>query len=400
MRDFFARRTAWDLSPNRYTQALEAHRRAGREVLDLTASNPTTIGLQYREEELLAALRNPEALIYQPHPKGLLSARQAIAAYYAERGSHISPDDLILTISTSEAYSFVFRLLCDPGDKVLVPAPSYPLFDFLAHLQDVKLVPYELVYDHGWQIDFHSIQTALQQASPAEHKCRALMVVHPNNPTGSYVKPHEADELNRICAANQMALVADEVFLDYSLGADPPLTFSSNRQALTFTLSGLSKISALPQMKVAWIAASGPDELKAEALERLELIADTYLSMNAPVQLAVPVMLQQRPAIQRQLTYRVRENLAELDSQLAAQKLCQRLEVEGGWYAVLRVPVTGSDEELAIELLQETGVLMQPGHFYDFPSDGYLVLSLITKSEVFKRGIQRTLQFIATRVSA
>ena len=400
MRDFFARRTAWDLSPNRYTQALEAHRRAGREVLDLTASNPTTIGLQYREEELLAALRNPEALIYEPQPKGLLSAREAIAAYYAERGSHISPDDLILTTSTSEAYSFVFRLLCDPGDRVLVPAPSYPLFDFLADLQDVKLVPYELVYDHGWQIDFHSIQTALQRASAADHKCRALLVVHPNNPTGSYVKPHEADELNRICAASQMALIADEVFLDYSLGADPPLTFSSNRQALTFTLSGLSKISALPQMKVAWIAVSGPDDVKAEALGRLELIADTYLSMNAPVQLAVPVMLQERPAIQHQLTYRVRENLAELDSQLAAQKLCQRLEIEGGWYAVLRVPVTGSDEELAIELLQETGVLMQPGHFYDFPSDGYLVLSLITKSEVFKRGIQRMLQFIATRVSA
>ena len=400
MRDFFARRTAWDLSPNRYTQALEAHRRAGREVLDLTASNPTTIGLQYREEELLAALRNPEALIYQPQPKGLLSARQAIAAYYAERGSHISPDDLILTTSTSEAYSFVFRLLCDPGDRVLVPAPSYPLFDFLADLQDVKLVPYELVYDHGWQIDFHSIQTALQRASAADHKCRALLVVHPNNPTGSYVKAHEADELNRTCAANQMALIADEVFLDYSLGAELQLTFSSNYKALTFTLSGLSKISALPQMKVAWIAVSGPDEVKAEALERLEVIADTYLSMNAPVQLAVPVMLQERPAIQRQLTYRVRENLAELDSQLAAQKLCQRREIEGGWYAVLRVPVTGSDEELAIELLQETGVLLQPGHFYDFPSDGYLVLSLITKSEVFKRGIQRMLQFIATRVSA
>ncbi len=399
MRDFFARRTDWDLGPNRYTQALEAHRRAGREVLDLTASNPTTIGLQYREEELLAALRNPEALIYQPQPKGLLSARQAIAAYYAERGSHTSPDDLILTTSTSEAYSFVFRLLCDPGDRVLVPSPSYPLFDFLADLQDVKLVPYELVYDHGWQIDFHSIQTALQQASAAGHKCRALLVVHPNNPTGSYVKPHEADELNRTCAANQMALIADEVFLDYSLGADSPLTFSSNRQALTFTLSGLSKISALPQMKVAWIAVSGPDEVKAEALERLEVIADTYLSMNAPVQLAVPVMLQERPAIQRQLTYRVRENLAELDSQLAAQKLCQRRDIEGGWYAVLRVPVTGSDEDLAIELLQQTGVLLQPGHFYDFPSDGYLVLSLITKSGVFQRGIQRMLQFIATRVS-
>jgi alanine-synthesizing transaminase len=390
MRDFFAQRTGWNLSRNRYTQALEAHRRAGREVLDLTASNPTMIGLRYREKELLQALQNPEALTYDPQPKGLRSAREAIAAYYAELDSDILPDDLILTTSTSEAYSFVFRLLCDPGDAVLVPAPSYPLFDFLADLQDVKLVPYELVYDHGWQIDFHSIHTAL-----AAGRCRAVLVVHPNNPTSSYVKPLEAEELNRICTAHDLALVADEVFLDYSLQTGPPLTFSSNREALTFTLSGLSKISGLPQMKVAWIAVSGPEALKAEASRRLEVIADTYLSMNAPVQWAIPVMLDERHGIHRQLMCRIRENLAELDSQLAAQKVCRRLQVEGGWYAVLRVPVTGSDEDLAIRLLRETGVLVQPGHFYDFPAEGYLVLSLITQSQTFQKGIQRMVQFIA-----
>jgi len=397
MPDFFSRRTSWNLSPNRYTQALETHRQAGREVLDLTASNPTTIGLRYREGELLTALRNPGVLIYEPQPKGLLAAREAIAGYYAERESHISPDALILTTSTSEAYSFVFRLLCDPGDAVLVPAPSYPLFDFLAELQDVKLVPYELVYDHGWQIDFHSVQTALERAQAAGNRCRAVLVVHPNNPTGSYVKPYEVDKLNRICAANHMAIIADEVFLDYSLQTESPLTFSSNHEALTFTLSGLSKISALPQMKVAWLAVSGPDALKDEALRRLEVIADTYLSMNAPVQLAVPIMLEERHGIHRQLMYRIRENLAELDAELAARKLCQRLEIEGGWYAVLRVPVTRTDEDLAIRLLQDTGVLVQPGHFYDFPAEGYLVLSLITESQVFKKGTSLTLQFIATQ---
>src|SRR5271157_5231888 len=413
MSGFFARRTSWNLSPNRYTQELQAHRRAGREVLDLTASNPTTIGLRYREEELLAALVRREALIYEPEPKGLLSARAAIAAYYAERGSRVSPDDLILTTSTSEAYSFVFRLLCDPGDALLAPTPSYPLFDFLADLQDVKLVPYELVYDHGWQIDFHSLRTAIERTRAAGEICRAVLVVHPNNPTGSYVKPGEAEELNGICADNEMAIIADEVFLDYSLGTEAPPTFSSNCDALTFgteapptfssncdaltfTLSGLSKISGLPQMKVAWIVVGGPEALKAAALPRLEVIADTYLSMNAPVQWAVPAMLDERHGIRHQLMYRIRGNLMELDSQLAAQKLSHRLEIEGGWYGVLRVPVTGSDEDLAIALLGETGVLVQPGHFYDFPAEGYLVLSLITEPQVFQNGISRMLQFIAT----
>jgi alanine-synthesizing transaminase len=391
----FARRTSWNLTPNRYTEALEVHRKAGRELLDLTASNPTTIGLRYREDELLRALAHREALIYEPQPKGLLRAREAVAAYYAERGSTVSPDDLILTTSTSEAYSFVFRLLCDPGDTVLAPQPSYPLFDFLADIQDVKLVPYELVYDHGWQIDSHSLQNAIEGERTTGAPCRAVLVVHPNNPTGSYVKSHEVAELNRICARNGMAIIADEVFMDYSLGAEP-LTFSSNRDTLTFTLSGLSKISGLPQMKVAWIATSGPETVKAEALRRLEVIADTYLSMNAPVQWAIPAMLEERHGIQRQLMYRIRENFAELDAQLAAQKLCHRLAIEGGWYAVLRVPVTSSDEDLAIGLLNQTGVLVQPGHFYDFSTDGFLVLSLISESQPFRTGVSRVLQFIAT----
>jgi aspartate/methionine/tyrosine aminotransferase len=284
---------------------------------------------------------------------------------------------------------------------VLVPTPSYPLFDFLADLQDVKLAPYELIYDHGWQMDFHSLRQALnriQQTNENSAAARAVMVVHPNNPTGSFVKPAEALQLATFCADNNLALIADEVFLDYSLdNAAAALSFASDNQALTFTLSGLSKISGLPQMKVAWIAVTGPEELKREALDRLEVIADTYLSMNAPVQCAVPAMLQQRRSIQAQLMSRIQANLAEVDRQLATQKLCTRLEVEGGWYVVIRVPVTGSDEELAVALLQKAGVLVQPGHFYDFASDGFLVLSLITPPEIFAAGTEKLLRFIEQR---
>jgi len=389
----FSHRTSWNLGTNRYTEALDAHRRAGRELLDLTASNPTTVGLQYHEDNLLHALTSREAVTYEPAPKGLLSAREAVAAYYAEKGSAISPDDLTLTTSTSEAYSFIFRLLCDPDDAVLIPAPSYPLFDFLADLNDVKLVPYQLIYDHGWQIDFHSLRQAIDGA---KMRCRAVLVVHPNNPTGSYIKPHELQELNQVCSANQLAVIADEVFLDYSFGS-VPLTFASNHDALTFTLSGLSKISALPQMKVAWIATTGPEPIKSQALARLEVIADTYLSMNAPIQHAVQTMLAERHSIQIQLLGRIKSNLALLDEKLARQKLCERLAVEGGWYGVLRVPILGSDEDLAISLLHDAGVLLQPGHFYNFPTDGFLIASLITPTREFANGIDRALTYVAQR---
>jgi len=393
----FSRRTAWDLSTNRYTDALQAHRRAGRELLDLTASNPTTVGLAYRESELLQALAHPEALTYEPSPKGMLPARDAIAAYYAEKGSRLQADDLVLTTSTSEAYSFIFRLLCDPDDAVLVPVPSYPLFDFLADLNDITLVPYELVYDHGWQIDFQSLRAAIKRTETAGNRCRAILLVHPNNPTGSYVMANEAAVLSEICAASEMAIIADEVFLDYSLCGQHPLTFASNTAALTFTLSGLSKLSALPQMKVAWIASSGPASIKAEALPRLEVIADTYLSMNAPVQLAVPAMLAERQYIQVQLVNRIKSNLGALDEKLADQDLCHRLAIEGGWYAVLRVPILGTDEDLAIDLLRTTGVLLQPGHFYNFPREGHLIASLITPCGEFVEGIERALRYITGR---
>ena len=380
----FSRRTDWKLTPNRFTQAQqEAH---GREVLDLTISNPTRAGLRYNEKAILISLSNPAALDYDPQPKGLLSARQAIADYYEQQ---IDPESLLLTTSTSEGYSFVFRLLCNPEDEVLVPKPSYPLFEFLADLQDVKLVPYPLLYDHGWQIDFPSLEKAVTP------RTRAVVLVHPNNPTGSYVSKAERDALNRFCREQNLAILVDEVFLDYAHdGASHP-SFASNKDVLTFTLSGISKISALPQMKLAWIAASGPAGQLHPALSRLEIIADTYLSLTAPVQLAAPVLLDQRKQIQPQLLDRVRTNLAELDRQLAQQKASERLAVEGGWYAILRVPATRSDEDLAIEILRQASVLVHPGHFYDFPRDGYLVLSLITQPGQFRDGIARLLKLLA-----
>ena len=385
----FSRRTNWKLTKNAYTEALERFRASGRELLDLTASNPTEVGLHYESERLLKALASPRALEYEPVAKGLLPARESVAEYYREKGIEVSAEQIFLTVSTSEAYTYAFRLLCDPGDEVLVPQPSYPLFDFLADLQDVKLVPYELIYDHGWQIDFHSLECAITSDT------RAVLVVHPNNPTGSYVKKEEKRLLDRICEKHEMAVIADEVFLDYRLNGNEQLSFAGSRGALTFTLSGLSKISGLPQMKAAWIVLSGPDSLAAEASARLEVIADTYLSPNAPVQWALPEMLAMRQGIQQQLGERVRTNLATLDDELGKQSMCHRFEVEGGWYSVLRVPVTRSDEELAIQLLEQESVLVQPGHFYDFASDGYLVVSLISLPDVFRAGIRKVLGFVA-----
>ncbi|MFZ0731342.1 MAG: pyridoxal phosphate-dependent aminotransferase [Candidatus Sulfotelmatobacter sp.] len=393
----FSERTNWKLARNRLTAAVEAALARRVRLLDLTASNPTRIGLRYDSASILGTLGSERAMDYDPQSKGLLSAREAVASYYRnilargrrEVASNVStvanPDRIVLTTSTSEGYSFVFRLLCNGGDELLVPKPSYPLFEFLADLQDVRLVPYPLIYDHGWQMDFHSLEKAVTE------RTRGVVIVHPNNPTGSYVQLGELAPLNAFCRAHGLALIVDEVFLDYALDGREHASFAENREVLTFTLSGLSKISALPQMKVAWVVTTGPENEVREAIDRLEVIADTYLSMNAPIQWAIPTLLEQRSGVQQQLQERVKNNLAELDRQLAQQKACERLGVEGGWYAVLRVPVTRSDEELAIELVREKSVLVHPGHFYDFPSDGYLVLSLIAEEQDFREGIVRVL---------
>jgi alanine-synthesizing transaminase len=383
----FAKRTNWNLETNRLSAALAAHRAAGKPLIDLTLSNPTECGFRYDEEAILSALRNPSALQYEPNPRGLAVARSAVARYYAERAAIVSNDDIFLTTSTSEAYSYVFRTLCNPDDELLIPAPSYPLFEFLADIQDVRLARYRLVYDYGWQIDFHALEHAITP------RTRGLIVVHPNNPTGHFAKPEEMRKLSEICAARGIAIIADEVFLDFALKEKQIATFAANSGALTFTMSGLSKICGLPQMKAAWLMVSGPEGWKTEALARLEVIADTYLSMSAPIQLAIPALLEQRRAFQKQVIARVNENLTELDQQLAGQKSCSRLEVEGGWNAVIRVPATRSDEELALELLATRGVYVHPGHFYDFRSEGYLVVSLISPQGNFSQGLRHLLAF-------
>ena len=381
----FAKRTNWNLETNRLGTALAAHRAAGKPLIDLTLSNPTEFRFHYEEEAILSALRNPAALKYEPNPRGLAVALTAVAQYYAERAAIVSNDDIFLTTSTSEAYSYVFRTLCNPDEELLIPAPSYPLFEFLADIQDVRLARYALLYEHGWQIDFHALEQAITP------RTRGVIVVHPNNPTGHFTKPEEMRKLNEICATREIAIIADEVFLDFALNEKQIATFAASSRALTFTLSGLSKLCGLPQMKAAWLVVSGPEAWKAEALARLEVIADTYLSMSAPIQLAIPAFLEQRHAFHKQVIARVNENLSELDKQLTTNKSCSRLKIEGGWNAVIRVPATRSDEELALELLATRGVYVHPGHFYDFLSEGYLVVSLISSQSNFSRGLRQLL---------
>jgi hypothetical protein len=388
----FASRTNWPLTPNRLSREIEELRRKGLPLLDLTESNPTRCGFAFDNQAILKALAHPQALAYAPDPRGLLLARQAVASYYAERGITLDPEQIFLTTSTSEAYSYVFRLLADPGDTILVPQPSYPLFDFLAGLNDVRVVPYPLIYDQSWQIDLPTLEKRL------EARARALLVVHPNNPTGSFVRRGELAELLAFCQRQDMALVADEVFADYSLGADPQrvVSHAAITEALTFTLSGLSKISALPQMKLAWLVVNGPPQLLRSGLARMEIIADTYLSLSAPLALALPALLETRRTLQPQILERVTSNLQLLDARLAPGQPVSRLGVEGGWYAILRLPSIRTDEDWAMVLARKDGVLVHPGHFFDFSSEGHLVISLLTKPEVFDEGIARILSRVAS----
>jgi aspartate/methionine/tyrosine aminotransferase len=352
-------------------------------ILDLTASNPTQCGLAYDEAEILAALGDRAALIYDPEPRGMLRAREAVAEYYGARDAVVDPQQIFLTTSTSEAYSWVFRLLCDAGDEVLIAQPSYPLFDFLAQIGDVRLVPYPLVYDHGWQIDFAGLQERVTV------RTRAIALVHPNNPTGHFTKAEERRELERTCAEFGLGLIVDEVFLDYGFAGRESRSFAAGEhECLTFVLSGISKIAALPQMKAAWVAALGARRPLQTALERLEIVADTFLSMNAPVQCALPTWLGGCGGIQEQIRARTRANLRSLDQTLLRFPAVTRLEVEAGWYAVLRVPVLGSDEDLAVRLVEEHGVSVHPGYFFGFGGDGWLVVSLLGPEEEFRRGIE------------
>ena len=386
----FAERTNWDTRPNRLSALLEERRRRGLPILDLTASNPTQCGFYFDQDAVLAAFADPAVLRYEPDPRGLASARRAVADYYAGQGISVNPDHVLLTTGTSEGYSFLFRLLAGPDDEVLSALPSYPLFDLLADVNDVKLRPYSLHYGDGWRIDVEHL------AATITPRTRAIIVVTPNNPTGSVLQRGELEALVSLARDHNLAIIADEVFSDYlwQPGADATGSVAAVDGCLTFTLNGLSKIAALPQMKLAWIVANGPRDLRAEALARLEVIADTYLSVSTPVQLAAPKLLAKRDAVQGQILRRIQTNLSRLDTRLTRGTSCSRLRAEGGWYAVLRVPNTRSDEAWALALL-ERGVYLHPGLFFGFAADGYLVLSLITPEPQFTEGVERIVETVS-----
>ena len=388
----FAARTEWGQEETAWSRALAERRQRELPVLDLIASNPTQCGFHYAAD-LLTPLAQAEALRYEPDPRGMLHARTAVCSYYADHHAHISPEQIFLTTSTSEGYGWLFRLLCDPGDEVLIAQPSYPLFDLLATVEDVQLKPYALLYDpagdHGWSLDLHALQAHITA------RTRALVVVHPNNPTGHYTTAAERAAMATLCAERGIALIVDEVFLDYPLRADiasRTLCFSQGEHpALTFVLSGLSKIAALPQMKASWIACLGPEAERAEAMRRLEIIADTFLSMNAPIQHALPRWLAGRAAIQRQVQARVAANLRSLDDAIAGQHAIARLDCEGGWYATLRTSPFEEGEALAVRLLEQEGIAVHPGSFFGFRERNRLVVSLLPPEGEFAAGIARLL---------
>jgi alanine-synthesizing transaminase len=380
----WSQRTQWDLAETPWARQLARLRAAGAPLWDLTASNPTHCGFAYDAESILGPLNDPLALLYEPDPRGLRSAREAVSLYYRDHGAAVDPEQVFLTTSTSEAYSFLFRLLCDPGDEVLIGQPGYPLFDFLAQLDDVRLVPYELFYDHGWHLDLEALRRSVTP------RTRAIVIVHPNNPTGHFTRPADRAVLEELCREHRLVLVVDEVFLDYGLAGRPSgESFAMGEHAVpTFVLSGLSKVAALPQMKAAWIACFAEDAVQAQALQRLEVISDTFLSMSAPIQYAIPSWLSRRAIQQRQISQRIQGNLAVLDAVLLRQNLMTRLDVEAGWYAVLRVPGLKPDEETALDLLLRHAVVVHPGGFFGFPGQGWLVVSLLAREEVVQCGTE------------
>jgi aspartate/methionine/tyrosine aminotransferase len=366
----FSSRLDWNLQTNRLSALLKTK----THVLDLTESNPTRAGIEYPREEILDALADARLLRYDPEPRGLLSAREAVSKYYG----NVAVSRLLLTASTSEAYAYLFKLLCDPGDEILSPRPSYPLFEFLAGLESVRVVQYPLRYDGVWHIDFDALEHAIGP------RTKAIVVVNPNNPTGSFLKREEWSRLQEF----GIPILSDEVFSDYAFSHDDSRVRSLTDvpEVLTFSMSGLSKIAALPQMKLGWIVTSGPGH--EAALDRLELIADTYLSVATPVQIALPRLLDLSVKIRSQILDRTRANLALL------RRTTVPLHVEGGWYATLQVPRTRTEEDWALTLLDRRDVLVQPGFYFDFESEAFLVLSLLTSTEVFAEGLRRLVESI------
>lgn len=384
----FSSRLPATIAPNAISRALAQLRADGVSVLDLTETNPTTVGLSY-PAGLATALADADSRRYEPEPVGLLSAREAVAREYG--GANVDPSRVVLTASTSEAYTFLFKLLCDPGENVLVPQPSYPLFQSLTELDGVVARPYRLDYHGQWSIDRDSLDRQLTT------RTRAILLVSPNNPTGSMLRQNDLDWLVER-AAGRVALIADEVFAGYPLrpGADAASCLGE-RRALTFVLGGLSKSAGLPQMKLGWIVADGPPDEVAPALSRLEIIADTYLSVSTPVQRAAPALIAMGREVRAHIQQRVSRNLAELERMVGTASPASVLAPEGGWSVVLRVPATASEEALVLQLLREDHVLIHPGFFFDFPDEAYLIASLLPEPAVFDRAMSRVLAAVAGR---
>lgn len=386
----FSGRVPPDLAPNPLARLLARQRASGVPLLDLTETNPTRVGLAY-PPELLQPLGQPASLVYEPQPFGLAGARQAVATELARRGITVPPSRIVLTASTSEAYSILFKLLCDPGDEVLVPEPSYPLFDHLTRLDAVTARPYRLEFAGRWAVDLDSVDAVL---SP---RTRAILAVNPNNPTGSFLSAGEIAALSDRCARRGLVLIGDEVFADYPLeetAAQKPSVLDQP-VALTFSLGGLSKAVGLPQLKLAWIAAAGPDRYVADALGRLEVICDAYLSVATPVQHAAGELLRQGAALRAAIAARVRRNWHALGARMVAHPSCTRLPCEGGWSAIIQVPATVPEEARVLMLVERDHVLVHPGYFFDFPREAFLVVSLLPRPDVFDEGVARLLAAVA-----
>jgi alanine-synthesizing transaminase len=388
----FSRRTDWTTRPNRMSVALEALRTAGGEILDLTASNPTTAGLSYPLDALADILGRHARDLYHPAPLGLPSARAAVARHLSSPVHEVDPADVVLTASTSEAYSFLFKLLTDPGDAVAIATPGYPLLEHLARLEHVTLRPFPLRFDSRWELDPSELGRAI------DARTRAIAIVHPNNPTGSYLLDQEQRELTGVALRSGAAVISDEVFLDYRLSpVIPAPPMARSREVLSFSLGGLSKSAGLPHFKLGWIVTGGPDEARRAAADALELIADNFLSVSTPVQEGLAEILAIAPSIRTAIRRRLEANLSFLHERFRTVPALEVLPVEGGWSAVLRTPRTQSDEELALELLETCGVLVQPGYFFDFEGDGYFVVSLLTEPAILEEGIRRIVALLGER---
>ena len=372
---------------NAITRALDALRAEGIPIVDLTASNPTTAGIPY-PPDILDGLGGPRALTYEPQPFGLREAREAVAGDCARRGAHVDAGDVVLTASTSESYGWLFKLLCDPGDLVAVPQPSYPLFEHLTRLEGVGTWTYGLEYHGRWEVD-----VARLEAAPA--RTRAVLVVSPNNPTGSYISSRDLEAVTRICAERGWALIVDEVFADYPLDEPAPLTDIAVRaDVLAFTLGGASKALGLPQVKLGWTILGGPARIRAAARDALELIADTYLSVGTPVQVAAGSLMARGAAVRTAIHDRVRANLDHARRIVARHPACGLLRVDGGWSAPIRVPATRSEDAMVLSLLAQERILVHPGFFFDFPHDAFIVVSLLPEEAAFADALERALRFL------